>query len=390
MSSKNGQDGSSLQTEPPLSFAISRRHALLGAAALLAPLSPSALLATPTTTPNAAASSLIRLDSNENPYGPSPKARAAIVASIPEGCRYADADIAPLESALARQEHLDPAHVVLGSGSSELLHIAALLAAEGGAGGELIAADPTFEDIEEFAAKFGVHTRLVPVNKAHQHDLPAMGQLINAQTRLIYVCNPNNPTATVDSRTALEAFIKTVPSHILVLVDEAYIDFVTDPAAGSVAKLIDTYPNLIVIRTFSKLHGLAGLRIGYGFATPALAARLRAKQLAFPNIAVLRAALASLSDDTFLRSTLQSILADRSRVEALVDARGLARAPSQGNFVFFEVRQPITAFRKTMLEHGIRVGRPFNRYDDWCRLTIGTTAEMDHTIAVLADVLPKA
>ena len=174
------------------------------------------------------------------------------------------------------------------------------------------------------------------------------------------------------------------------LVDEAYIDFVTDPAAGSVAKLIDTYPNLIVIRTFSKLHGLAGLRIGYGFATPALAARLRAKQLAFPNIAVLRAALASLSDDTFLRSTLQSILADRSRVEALVDARGLARAPSQGNFVFFEVRQPITAFRKTMLEHGIRVGRPFNRYDDWCRLTIGTTAEMDHTIAVLADVLPKA
>jgi len=389
MISKNGLDRNSLQAEREPRFAISRRQALLGAAAMLAPLSPSALLAIPAAIPTTAASGMIRLDSNENPYGPSPKARAAIVASIPDGCRYADADIPPLENALARQDHLDPTHVVLGSGSSELLHMAALLAAEGGAGGELIAADPTFEDIEEFAAKFGVQTRLVPVNKAHQHDLPAMGRLINAQTRLIYVCNPNNPTATVVSRSALEAFIKTVPAHILVLVDEAYIDFVTDPAAGSVAELVDTYTNLIVIRTFSKLHGLAGLRIGYGFATPTLAARLRAKQLAFPNIAVLRAALASLGDDAFLKATRQSILTDRSRVEALIDARGLARAPSQGNFVFFEVRQPITAFRKTMLEHGIRVGRPFNGYDDWCRLTVGTTAEMDRTIAVLADVLPK-
>ena len=370
---------------------ITRRNALLGGALLLAPFSPRLLAATPASAPavslEGAHATLIRLDSNENPYGPSPAARRAIAASIPAGCRYADGDLAPLKQALAAQEKVVPSQVVLGTGSSELLHMAALLAAEPGPGGELIAAQPTFEDLEEFAAKFGVTTRWVPVDAAHRHDLKAMRAALTPQTRLVYICNPNNPTGTIVGRRELESFIRSIPVQTLVLVDEAYLDFVTAPDSGSVVPLISDCPNLIVLRTFSKLHGLAGMRMGYGFAAPPLIKRLEDKQLAFPNVAALRGALASLGDQEFLTSTRRSILADRIRLESFVDRLGYTRAQSQGNFVFFEVRQPITAFKRAMLERGISVGRPFVGYDQWCRLTVGTTQEVDRVLAVMPDLL---
>jgi len=373
---------------------ITRRAALLGGAVLLAPFSARLAAATPASAAavslDDARPTLIRLDSNENPYGPSPAARSAIAASIPAGCRYADGDLEPLKKALATQEQVAPSHVVLGSGSSELLHMAALLAAESGPGGELVAAKPTFEDLEEFAAKFGVTTRWVPVDANHRHDLAAMRAALTPQTRLVYVCNPNNPTGTIVGRRELETFIRSVPATTLVLVDEAYLDFVTAADAGSVVPLIKDCPNLLVLRTFSKLHGLAGMRMGYGFATPQLVKRLEDKQLAFPNVAALRAALASLGDHAFLSDTRRRILGDRTRLEDFVDRLGYARAQSQGNFVFFEVRQPIVEFKQAMLTRGISVGRPFAGYDQWCRLTVGTGPEIDRVLAVMPEVLKSS
>jgi len=368
---------------------LSRRSALLGAASLLLPLRPSELLAASSTSgPRMPAA--IRLDSNENPYGPSPAARRAIMASIAESSRYADASVDTLKASIALHEGLTPAHVILGSGSSELLHMTAMLAADGGPGGELIAARPTFEDLSEFAKLVGVKTHWVPVDVDHRHNLVAIQAAINDNTRLVYVCNPNNPTGTVVAHEALEHFIRAVPAHVLVLVDEAYVDFITDPSAGSIASRVDRYDNLIVIRTFSKIHGLAGLRVGYGFASPALAARVRAKQLAFPNVAGLKGALASLEDRIFLRDTREALLADRMRLEAFIDQRGLSRAQSQGNFVFFDVRQPIQDFRKALAARGIKVGRPFDGYPEWARITVGVRSEVDRLIAALPDVLDRA
>jgi histidinol-phosphate aminotransferase len=368
---------------------LSRRSALLGAAALLAPLTPIPLRAA--TQPSSAPldPGIIRLDSNENPYGPSPEARKAIMASISESSRYAEGAIPPLAQALAAREHLDPSTVIMGSGSSELLHMTAMLAADGGPGSELVAAKPTFEDLSQFAEIVGVKTRWVSLDDAHRHDLKAMKAAIGAKTRLVYVCNPNNPTGTVVPKRDLETFIRSIPKDVLVLVDEAYLDFITDPAAGSVAPMTTECPNLIVIRTFSKIHGLAGLRVGYGFATPALAEKVRGKQLAFPNIAGLRGALASLNDQVFLTETRRALLADRARVEALIDQLGYSRAVSQGNFVFFNIRRPTRTFAKEMLDHGIKIGRPFERYDEWARITIGVRSEIDRLVTVLPEVLRK-
>jgi histidinol-phosphate aminotransferase len=260
---------------------------------------------------------------------------------------------------------------------------AALLAAEAGPGGELIAAQPTLEDLEEFGEKFGVKTHWVPLDKSHSHSLAAMAAAINAHTRLIYVCNPNNPSGTIVPTADIKAFIEKVPAHILILVDEAYLDFVTRTDGGSVSALVQKHPNLLVTRTFSKLHGLAGFRIGYGFADLALAKRMRDKQLAFWNVGGLRAALASLGDSSFLKSTRESMLADRDRIEQWIDRKGLERSRSQGNFVFFNSGKKVKDFNNEMLKYGIKSGREFMNYPTWARISIGTHGEIDALLSAL-------
>ena len=370
---------------------LTRRSALFGAAALLMPLSPRSSLAAaaaPAATPHAAAGP-IRLDSNENPYGPSPAARRAILASIGDSPRYADSEIKTLAAMAATRDGVTPEQVTIGTGSGELLSIAALLAAEAGPG-ELVAAQPTFEDLPGYAAKFGVATHWVGLDAAHRHDLKAMAAAITPQTRLVYLCNPNNPTGTALGRDALETFIRAVPASVLVLADEAYLDLADAPGVASMAPLIASCPNLIVTRTFSKIHGLAGLRIGYGLAAPALAARMKAKQPAFPNVAGLRAAIASLDDHRFLAETRHALITDRARVQNTLDRLGLARAESQGNFVFFDTGRPHAEFLTAMLAHGVKVGRHFDRYDTWARVTIGTHAEVDRFLAVLPKALARS
>jgi len=210
-----------------------------------------------------------------------------------------------------------------------------------------------------------------------------MQAAITDKTRLVYICNPNNPTATVVGFAALEQFMRAVPSKLLVLIDEAYFDFITDAAAGSVISWVKTYPNLIVTRTFSKIHGLAGLRMGYAYAHPTLATRLTAKQLVFPNIAGLRAAIASLNDARFLKNTRATLIADRTRIENAIDQLGLTRTASQSNFVFFDVKQPHAEFHKKMRAHNLMVGRHFAGYDQWARITVGLSSEVDRLLAAL-------
>lgn len=362
---------------------LTRRAALFGAATLLAPL-PSILVAAPN--PSPAKTTLIKLDGNENPYGPSPAARQAILASVGEAPRYADETIATLTNQLAAHEGVAPSQIVIGTGSGELLKMAGLLAAST-PGAEVVASRPTYEELPVFAETLGLKVHWVAADTEHRHDLPAMRAAITPLTRLVYVCNPNNPTGTAVTRDALEKLIRSVPLSCTVVVDEAYMDLVDQAGVATVAALVKDVPNMVVLRTFSKLHGLAGLRIGYAIAPPELAPRLAALSLTWPNSTGLSAAIASFNDHDFQEATRAALTGDRAKVHATLDRMGLARANAQGNFVFFDTGGPLQRFQERMLADGIKVGRHFVGYDTWARVTIGLHQEVDRFLHALPRAL---
>lgn len=364
---------------------LTRRDALIGAAVLLAPF-PSNILAAAPRAP-ADRSGLIRLDGNENPYGPSPAARRAILASVGEAPRYADATLRTLTDQLAAHEGVAASQIVVGTGSGELLRMAGLLAMITASGAELVASKPTYEELPLFATKLGLQLRWVPPDAEHRHDLPAMRRAITERTGLVYVCNPNNPTATAVTRDAVETFVRSVPAACTVVVDEAYIDFVDQPGVATAAGLVKDLPNMIVLRTFSKIHGLAGLRIGYAITPQALAQRFAALSLTWPNTTGLSAAIASFNDPAFLKTTRAALVGDRTRVQATLDRMGLQRTAAQGNFVFFDTGGPLKRFQNRMLAEGIKVGRHFDGYDNWARVTIGVHREVDRFLAALPRAL---
>ena len=364
---------------------LTRRDALIGAAAFLAPIPPIVLAAAPAA--SADKLGLIKLDGNENPYGPSPAARRAILASVGEAPRYADATIETLTNQLAAHEGVPASQIVIGTGSGELLRMVGLLAATTTAGSELVASRPTYEELPVFAQKLGLQVRWVAPDADHRHDLPAMAGAITERTRLIYVCNPNNPTGTAVTRDALETFVRSVPATCTVVVDEAYMDLVDQPGVATVAGLVKEAPNMIVLRTFSKIHGLAGLRIGYGITPEALAKRFAAMSLTWPNTTGLSAAIASFNDHAFLKTTRAALVGDRARVHATLDRMGLRRTNAQGNFVFFDTGGPLKQFQDRMLSKGIKVGRHFDGYDTWARVTIGLHHEVDRFLAALPRAL---
>ena len=208
---------------------LTRRAALIGAAALLAPLAPNILVAAPNPSPSK--TNPIKLDGNENPYGPSPAARQAILASVSEAPRYADTTIETLTNQLAAHEGVVPSQIVIGAGSGELLKMAGLLAVAT-PGAEVVASRPTYEELPVFAQTLGLKVHWVAADSDHRHDLSAMRGAITQLTRLVYVCNPNNPTGTAVTRGALEAFIRSVPVSCTVIVDEAYIDLADQTLYG--------------------------------------------------------------------------------------------------------------------------------------------------------------
>lgn len=326
---------------------------------------------------------LARLSGNENPYGPGPKARAAIAAAMSESCRYSVGSYNALLDVLAKHEDVPRDSIVLGSGSGELLH---MLALEFVGRGELVSAWPTFGQIMTYAEKLGATVRKIPLDSQLRHDLAPLSAAVTPSTGLLYLCNPNNPTGTVVDGPALREFCRQMAGRTLVVVDEAYIDLIEPGATESMVDLARTGDNLVVLRTFSKIHGLAGLRIGYGIGNPQVMARLRRMQMVFPNTLGLEAARASLSDREFLATTGKAIAVDRRRMRDACRALGLECADAQGNFVFFKTGMPTDQFRERMRAHQIEVGRNFEPLLDWCRVTVGTTAETDRFLAALPRV----
>jgi histidinol-phosphate aminotransferase len=354
---------------------VSRRE-LLAASALLLASPQAAFSAAGRGTVEAVTASgakPIVLCWNENPYGPSPAARAVMSGTISNACRYPDLEISQLVELLARKEGLSPDHIVVGSGSGELLCALGLLHGHGG--GEIIAAQPTYAELTNYAKHAGAELKFVPVDKQLSHDLAAMRAAVSAKTRAIYVCNPNNPTGTAISAASIRSFVESLPDSVTTIVDEAYLDFADSEGVHTVADLVTTGKRVVVLRTFSKIHGMAGVRCGYAVARPDAAAQIAAVRMSSPNIFAMRAARASLGDEAFLVDTGRRIIASRKRITDELQRLGLAYAKPQTNFVFFDTGAPLAQFDQFMKARNILVGRLFPPYNNWCRITIGTEPE---------------
>ena len=350
-------------------------------------LAPHALGAAPTTRTSAPrrGDALIRLSSNENPYGPSKAAREAMIAHFDEGCRYPYEAMADLQKLLAEKIRVSPEHIVVGAGSSEILSMAGL--AYGLAGGEIVAAQPTYLRLMHYAEQVGAYVHWVPLDGDLAHDLEAMDRRTTSAVKLVFVCNPNNPTGTTIEAERLRAFCREASKRAVVFLDQAYVELMDDGGESMLDLVLEGH-NVILSRTFSKIHGLAGLRVGYGIARPDIAARLAQYRMSGTNILGLRAAAASYQDEGFQDFSRKKVAEGRQYVYGLLDELGYRYVPSQGNFVFFHTGQPIEQFQAAMEQRGILVGRPFPPYLDWCRLSMGKLEDLETFGTALREMTP--
>jgi len=347
---------------------------------------PSAPSSTGTVAP--APTALIGLDSNENPYGPSPRALAAMTrAQATASARYPDAKELELMEALARHHRVQPLQVVLGCGSGEVIKMAdaAFLAP----GQTVVAAEPTFEAVLGYAQLSQAEAVKVPLSADHRHDLPKMAEACSTRTGLVYVCNPNNPTGTLVSGAELQAFLHKVPAETVVLVDEAYHHFVEDPHYRTAFELLPLHENLVVVRTFSKIHGLAGMRLGYAVASKERAAAMRAQGIwSNANAGVLEAALECLAEPEHFEKVRLAMNGTRRWLVAELEKEGRRTIPSETNFVMIQVGRDVGPLVDAFKARGIKVGRRFPALPDWLRISIGTDAETRAFLTALRELVP--
>lgn len=362
-----------------------RRFALsLGAALGATAVRPSAGTAAPA---GATAPAVVDLSSNENPYGPSPAALEAMTRSQSAAARYPDAAEQATLEAIARLHGVSPDRVVLGCGSSEILRLcdAAFL----GAGRTVVAAEPTFEAVLHYAKVTKAEPVTVPLTADFRHDLPAMARACDARAGLVYVCNPNNPTGTIVTGDELLAFLARVPPTTAVLVDEAYHHLVEAPAYRSAVEMIERFPNVVVARTFSKIYGMAGMRLGYAVASKAGAEALRAQaSWSNANVAVLAAAEACLADEGLVAAQRDRLNGTRRWLASELARDGRRIIPSEANFLMIETGADVTPVIAAFEARGIRVGRRFAAMPTWLRVTIGTPDEARAFLEALRAIVP--
>ena len=316
----------------------------------------------------------IKLSSNENPYGPSEKVRQAMISNFDQACRYPFSYSGELIEKIAAKEGVSKDHIVLAGGSTEGLKVVGLT--YGMNGGEIIAAQPTFLALMTYAAQWGGSVNWVPVDKNMMHDLDEMEKRISSKTKLIFLCNPNNPTSTLLPADRVLDFCNTVSDKVTIFSDEAYCDFIEDKNYPSMVSLVKKGKNIIVSKTFSKVYGLAGLRIGYMVAKPEIAAGLRKNIMAFTNVLAIEAAKNALDDQEFYDFSLNKTGEAKKIILEGLDDLNLEYAPSNTNFIFFKSGRNIEKLQQQMLAKGIMVGRPFPPFDDWCRISTGTLEEV--------------
>ena len=317
----------------------------------------------------------ILLNSNENAYGTFSSVHAAMQRALEECNRYPDEIEDRFRERVAALHKVKPEQVQMGCGSGEILKIAANTFT--GPGKKLVMAVPTFEAIGAYAQAGGAEVVKVPLTSGFAHDLDAMLAACEQGTGLVYLCNPNNPTASLTPRGDLETFLRKLPTHVAVLMDEAYHHFVDSPEYISFLERPVDDERMLVARTFSKVYGLAGARLGYSVASPKLTEAMRPHRLFdSANQMVLHGALAALDDAATLRAAIARNARDREEFLRQAKARNVACVPSQANFLMAKTGRPVREVIAHFRQHNIRVGRPFPPMGTHLRVSLGRPAEM--------------
>lgn len=388
--------------------------------AQLAGVGAAAVIARPTiampetvfsTLPRVGAGGLVRLNSNENPYGPSLQALKAMTEAFNLVWRYPDEHADALLETLAKINGVTRDQIVLGDGSGEILKICAAAFTGPMSGsrqpielskptrgpalvftpgrGTLVVADPTYEAIVNHARVNRAEVVKVPLNKAYAHDLPRM--LATAREGLIYICNPNNPTASITPKAEIRAFLAKVSPATMVLVDEAYFHYADNAQYESVIPLIKDHPNLIVARTFSKIYGMAGMRCGYCIAQKETLQKMR-PHLTWDsvNILALAAANASLNDPEQVENGRTWNRQTRQFVSDEITKLGYQYIPSEANFMMIDLKQPVKPVIDGLKQRNVQVGRVFPSLPTHLRVTIGKQAEMEAFLSAFRETLRSA
>ncbi len=331
---------------------------------------------------------LVRIDSNENPNGPGEGVFAAIRDSFGVANRYPRGEERLALEAIAAARGVKVDHLMLGCGSTEILRV--VTAAFAGPGRALVQASPTFEVMGRFAPAIGAPVRDVPVDAKLRLDLGAMADAARG-AGVVYLCNPNNPTATVLGASTVRQFVDRVTSGspgTVVLIDEAYHEYVDDPSYATAIPLALENPNIVVARTFSKVYGMAGLRLGYAIARPETLKRMRPWLLdSNTNQPALAGATATVADGTRIAEQQRLNREARAFTLDFFARAGYETSASQANFVMADVKRDVKAFRADCLKRGVSLGRPFPPLNTWLRVSIGTMAEMRRAVDVMRGAL---
>ncbi len=325
----------------------------------------------------------IKLASNENPLGPSKKALAAIRANLRDLNRYPDGGGYYLKAALSAKLGVRESHLILGNGSNELLDIAARTFLR--PGDEAVMATPSFVVYSMAVRQIGARAIEVPCLN-FRHDLAAMANAITERTRMVFIANPNNPTGTMNSKPEFDAFMDAVPEDIIVVIDEAYYEYVVSPEYADSLKHLRQGRNLLVLRTFSKIYGLAGLRIGYGMSSAEILEEMNRIREPFNTGTLAQAAaLAALDDTEHVERTRRINGQGRKFLYRELRKLKLRSVPTEANFIYVPVQFESSALYDALLRKGVII-RPAGPHA--VRITIGTMAENRRLAAALEDVLP--
>ncbi|HEX9756270.1 MAG TPA: histidinol-phosphate transaminase [Nitrospiria bacterium] len=312
----------------------------------------------------------IKLASNENPRGPSKRALRAIKESLKEIHRYPESNGEPLVLALAKKWRLNPEQILLGNGSNEIIEMLTrtLLVP----GDETIFADWTFSVYQRMVLASNGKPVIVPL-KLFRHDLTGMAARISRRTKIIFICNPNNPTGTFVTKEEMDRFFERIPDRVIVVMDEAYGDFVTHRQCAKGIGYLRAGRNLVVLRTFSKVYGLAGLRLGYGMGSEELVSYMkRVRQPFNTSLLAQRGGLAALSDETHVRESLRLNQLGRHYLYQVFDSMGVFYLPTQANFILIRIKEGETGVYEKLLKKGVIVR---NLGEGFLRVTIGVPEE---------------
>ena len=330
---------------------------------------------------------MAKLNANENPYGPSPLAKLAVMEAAGKGNRYGHREAFKLIEAIAEKEGVTKEHIMLGPGSTDLLEKVAFTSFL--KGGTVLSAAPAYMSLINTSKAIGANWNNVHLNADHAHDLAGMKAAIDADTKLIYVCNPNNPTGSLTPSKDLRAFCKEVSDKVPVFVDEAYLEFLPNTMSHSMVDLVAEGKDVIVARTFSKVHGMAGLRIGYIVAKPERIEYLNKTVRSTMGLCItsIHGALASLKDHKFQKKTVAKTKEAREFTFEKLTAMGFKPIPSHTSFMIFPIEAPGEATLEKMGEKGVGI-RIFNIDDsEWLRVSMGTMPEMEMFVSALEQVL---